>query len=400
MDVFEYSDKIFSLTREGRYDEAIAACGEALEHFPNDSGIFGHRACAWQKKGEQDKALEDYGRMIAARPESPGGWNSRGNLYHDLGEYDLAIADYTEAIARMPGHSFFWVNRGISRHAKRDLDAALEDFNKSLEVDPEFEWAYANRGLVWIDKGDFDRAVCDYTVAGMFNPKDVWILEQRAYCWFMKRDYDKAIANYTAAIALKGDDGMLWMNRAVCYWNKSSGGELGGLNENIRLAIKDFSRVIELESDNAEAYCRRGEARRYQAWAYTELMKAIMLDRAEDEAARLVLMRRLEHIGYKELIPLFNGFLVNLRSTYTELESAVFKCAGIFAKDDLEEALADFDRALVLEPDNADTFFGRGRCHALNGDKERALADYDQACALDPDHQQAAEERDKLLDAR
>jgi hypothetical protein len=44
----------------------------------------------------------------------------------------------------------------------------------------------------------------------------------------------------------------------------------------------------------------------------------------------------------------------------------MFKCAGLFAKDDLEEALAD----------------------------------YEHACALDPDHQRAAEERDKLLDTR
>ncbi|MFF3129129.1 tetratricopeptide repeat protein [Streptomyces sp. NPDC057908] len=48
-------------------------------------------------------------------------------------------------------------------------------------------------------------------------------------------------------------------------------------------------------------------------------------------------------------------------------------------------ALADLDRAMELDPDNAETVANRGGTHELMGQFDRACADYDRALELDPD---------------
>ncbi len=54
------------------------------------------------------------------------------------------------------------------------------------------------------------------------------------------------------------------------------------------------------------------------------------------------------------------------------------------AKGDLDGAIADYGRALALEPHYTWALSNRGLAHQQKGDLEAALADYDQALAIDP----------------
>lgn len=52
-------------------------------------------------------------------------------------------------------------------------------------------------------------------------------------------------------------------------------------------------------------------------------------------------------------------------------------------------ALADFDQAIALNPDNSDYYLWRGAAYHSSGQPEAALADYEQAIALNPQNVQA-----------
>lgn len=59
------------------------------------------------------------------------------------------------------------------------------------------------------------------------------------------------------------------------------------------------------------------------------------------------------------------------------------------AKDgqgDYAGAIADFDRAIALAPDDADAYHNRGVTKAEQGDYAGAIADYDRVIALDPNN--------------
>jgi tetratricopeptide (TPR) repeat protein len=67
---------------------------------------------------------------------------------------------------------------------------------------------------------------------------------------------------------------------------------------------------------------------------------------------------------------------------------------------DFDRAIADFDRAIQLNPEHADAFYNRGVAWSAKGDAERAVADYSAAIALQPSHVRALNNRGDLFDRR
>ena len=51
-------------------------------------------------------------------------------------------------------------------------------------------------------------------------------------------------------------------------------------------------------------------------------------------------------------------------------------------RGNLDLALADFDRALAIDPASAGAYADRGRAYELKGDRDQAIADYRKALSL------------------
>jgi tetratricopeptide (TPR) repeat protein len=405
MTAWEYYDQAVRLLPKKDYDGAIKVFNTALAEYPDSYMNLEWRAHAYHYNKEPEKAIADYTRMIELQPENRNGWNHRGNLYDELGEYDKAIADFTQCIAlAKPGYGVYWSNRGISYYHKGDLAAALADLNKSVEVwgDSPSAWALEHRGLVLRRMGELDKALADFTQAASVEPRDEDACYRAGSIWFERQDYDKAIEWYSKAIAAKDDEADSWLARGVCYWNQCLQKGIGFWSEDgavIDLAEQDFTRAIELAPDMAVAYLDRGMVRGSKAREHRNFIKTLIMDKAADDAERLLLLAQLDHLGGKDFIPQANALLQGLRSNRDEADVLMAGLLGTLGQFNSEEAVEDLDRAIELDPGNAEAYYQRGMAYALTGDTAKALADYEQALSLNPYHKKAAEKRDKLLEA-
>src|SRR5258708_2663966 len=57
--------------------------------------------------------------------------------------------------------------------------------------------------------------------------------------------------------------------------------------------------------------------------------------------------------------------------------------------DEKEKAIAVYDQAIALDPDNADAYYRRGNAYYKLNEYKKSIADYEKAIALDPDYAQA-----------
>jgi len=89
-------------------------------------------------------------------------------------------------------------------------------------------------------------------------------------------------------------------------------------------------------------------------------------------------------------------------ATSDDFNACAFNNRGIAYSrlGELESALADFGRALRINPRLADAHSNRGNVYQARGESEKALRDFDQAIKLDPRHNRAFNNRANLLLAK
>lgn len=71
-----------------------------------------------------------------------------------------------------------------------------------------------------------------------------------------------------------------------------------------------------------------------------------------------------------------------------QFASRIYFSQGLAQKEkgDSDAALLEYEKVILLDPDNANAFVNRGRARADKGSLDAAIADYDKAIALDPNN--------------
>ena len=88
----------------GRYDEALACFGQALDYRPDDAVALSGRGDTLRLLARHAEALTDLTRAIELDPGLPGAHASRGAVYQALGQDEEARADLARAAELDPGH--------------------------------------------------------------------------------------------------------------------------------------------------------------------------------------------------------------------------------------------------------------------------------------------------------
>jgi len=82
-------------------------------------------------------------------------------------------------------------------------------------------------------------------------------------------------------------------------------------------------------------------------------------------------------------IPVKNEKAVNKR--VKEAEAFVMRGIKWIAKGDLDNAIYDFNRAIVIDPDFAEAYSNRGMAYRLKGLYDQAISDYNKSLEINPD---------------
>ena len=165
----------------------------------------------------------------------------------------------------------------------------------------------------------------------------------RASAWYDKKDYPRALTDFDKAIELDPKTGLVHVRRGLAF--SAAGDKVA--------AAADMEKGLSLEPENDFVRFIRGVyfmSQKQDDRAITEFTEAIQLE-PEGSSASVSLRARGE---------------VYMR------------------KNDYAAALADFDRYVGLEPDDARGFRSRGDVHMAQKNFEAALKDFNEAIRLEP----------------
>jgi tetratricopeptide (TPR) repeat protein/S1-C subfamily serine protease len=373
---------------QGKVELALADYNRAIALNPNNADAYNNRGLLYKEQGKVELALADYNKAIAINPNNANAYNNRGLLYDEQGKPDLALADYNKAIAINPNNANAYNNRGLLYQNQGKVELALADYNSAIALNSNE--AYGNRAGLYQNQGKLDLALADYNQAISLNPNYVKAYNNRGSIYDEQGKPDLALADWTKAIALDPNYAKAYYNRGSLYKNQGK----------LELALADINKAIALNSNLAEAYGNLGllyvKMGNTEA-AGTNLQKAQELFTAQGnttgvEYTASLLGKLYENQGETYSFSFYNPNNSNNNNAETHFERAV----AYHEQGKVGLALADYNKAIALEPNFAQAYGNRGLLYKNQGKVELALADYNQAIALEPNDVQAYNNRGVL----
>lgn len=278
-----------------------------------------------------DKAYADFNAAIKQEPANAQYLNGRGRLCLDFNLHDEAIEDFEKAVKLDAKFAAAYANLGLAKLLK--FGVGLAEINKAIELNPTFAEAYYNRANYHRAQGDLDKAISDYTKAIAEHDTNARYYNGRGLVYFQTGAGRQAAKDFTTAIAQKPDFALAYLNRALTY--------------------KKFPAAA---ADNPDA-------------GFAEILVA---QRAKLEADLDAAIKYGPNIADSYV----ERGLMRSTSAGSTLDS---KTTAL-----LNSALADFDRAITLDPRAARAFGARASIRKTFGKRDDALADYNRAIEIDP----------------
>ncbi|MEI8040959.1 MAG: tetratricopeptide repeat protein [Verrucomicrobiota bacterium] len=136
-----------TLSKQRRYDEAVAEFTELLKVSPDDAGALVQIGIARALQGRTDEAVQSLAEALRINPADPGAHNSLGNILAQQGRHEEAVKQFEEALRLKPDHAGALNNLAISCKKLGRMDKAIMHYREALRLEPDSLQALNN--LAW-----------------------------------------------------------------------------------------------------------------------------------------------------------------------------------------------------------------------------------------------------------
>ena len=196
------------------------------------------------------------------------------------------------------------------------------------------------------------------------------------------KEYATAIASYDRALEIKPDKYEAWNNRGIALFN------LGRYEE----ALASYDRTLAIKPDLDAAWNNRGIAlfnlgRYEEALASYDRALAIKPDTAFSAVMRYI--QKLANLFLTVAISIFGVHHYYWNVGFGKDEAWYYRGNALRKLGRYEEALASYDRALEIKPNNDEAWYYRGNALHKLGRYEEAITSYDRALEIKPNNDEA-----------
>lgn len=406
------------------HDAAIEDLSAAVAAEPRNAANYLLRARVRREKAasaEQPaddfaKALADVSAAIAIDPKAAVAYAQRADLQTLTGKHDESAVDYANAFRLDPANACYrwrqadaYLRLYDTTGDQKELDAALDACNESISLVRSAR-AYRARGDVLAAQGAYEKAAADYSEAIRRDPYYADAYAGRARVFSALGQSDRAVSDRAQAKALASQPlpTTPWSEfpRAIADLSKTIANSPDDPTAYVKLAailaacpdvrLRDARKAVQLarkaceltgwNDPDALASLAAGYAQLEQfADAVAWQTKAIGCQ-ASNEVKGEMRAKLIQFEFQKALGESTRAIEENPADGGRYLSRAIVRADYALQSgrnEEYAEAIADCDRALLLDPSDVQAFILRGKYR--RGDFVKAIDDFTQAIRLDPE---------------
>jgi tetratricopeptide (TPR) repeat protein len=295
------------------------------------------------RDGQLAAAIQTLGLVIGENPKTSLAFVLRGQANAERHNDADAFADFSTAVQLDPENPERYSARGFFRLSRGNTVDALSDFNQAIELDPKNARAHNNRGMARLTSGEIKQSIEDFTECIKLDPKFVAAYNNRSVAYAKTDRRQEALADLNKAIELDPQAAGSYDIRGALWLDA----------QEYAKAVSDFTHAIRLNAGIPSYYDHRR----------TALTKLARFAEAQADSLKIDRLMRLASLN--------EAVFRDRRSPKPYIER------GNYFLDDnqLENALANFNRALELNPKCADALTQRARAWVRHGDPQKAIDD-------------------------
>ena len=159
-----------SLVSQGRFDEAVSHCRQAVRINPNSARLHKSLGVTLAAQGNFGEAISSYHHALQLKPNYAEVYNYLGDALQSQGQLDEAVSSYSQALQLKPNYAEAHNNLSVALQFKGQSNEAIAHLHRALEVEPYYAEAYCNLGVVLQSQGKPDEAVGCYHRALQIDP--------------------------------------------------------------------------------------------------------------------------------------------------------------------------------------------------------------------------------------
>jgi tetratricopeptide (TPR) repeat protein len=366
MDIQEVYNRALERHRAGNLAEAEKIYREILAQNPNYDRALNMLGVIAMQVGETAAAADLIGKAIAVQPAVAEYHLNRGAALDKLGKLDEAVNEYRQALSLKADYAQALSNLGNGLRRQGNLTEAVAVCRRALGLVPGFAEAHHNLGLALQSSGQIDAAIEELTQAVARQPKSMEFMHGLAGGLAAAGRMREAITAYRNLLGVKPINPGIW----------SELGDALRRSGQLEAAAAAWEQAVALKPDLARAHVQLGRARYYQQKpreAMESYRRALAVsdsaDTHNDLGAALHAMRDWDGAiaEYQRALAMQPKYA----EAYNNLGSALKQ------KGEFEEAMKVFDKALELRGDYAAAHWNRAMLLLLNGDYGRGWQEYE-----------------------
>lgn len=315
----------------------ISFAAQALGTTPKSAQISVVASCL----KDENASLAVCEQAVSLKPKDYRLWNNLGTKVKNTEDQEAALTYFNKAILLAPSIPVVYYNRANTFVIMGQSAAALHDYDTALTLSPSSRLLYEiyiSRGDLYLSSSSLQKAQQDFMMAQKLfpgNPKTYVFLGKYED---QQKHREAAIDYYTKAFALGNQDPRVYVNRGLSYT------ELHKFSE----AEHDMNQAIKLAPD--------------QAWGYYG-MGIVYRDKGQPEKA-------------------LDYFIKADRFPHKQFEIPYNIAIAFFRKNEFAKTLTYVNRAIKMNPSNADAYYMRGAAYTLLKQCPAANLDFKKACEL------------------
>ena len=335
------------LQRNGSYDEAVKALDKALEIAPSNATMWDVRGYMLLNMANGNESLKSFDKVIELNPNDADAWRGKGSAFFGLHRYEEAVNAYDNALKIDPSNIGASQGKGIALAEMGKQNESAKAFANSLDIlDRTIQTANSTQNLsqAWLEKG--------------------FALQEQG-------KYEESVRALDNATNADPKNEMAWKVKGVLLSR-----ELKRHND----AVEAFDKALQMNPKDPRTWESKGDA-----------LKALGRNSEADAA----------YAKAKEL-----GAITVTVTKENATDYWIKKGNNLVGNGSFEEALQDYDQAILIDAQNAEAWRGKGNAQSILGQQdegnqsfEKSLTLYDEIIKANPKDMNARLNKSMVLTA-